>query len=115
MRTRIMLYLEDIVCSAVMVDSGSSTARKTAITTMSIMVVLFAAPTKACYCAGVANVDGLGAACEVPYNGSDCATGTDGCTAVHSGAGSWCCPSCRSGCRSRRGWQSLFRQYIDQC
>ena len=35
-------HLEDIVCSAVMVESGSSTARKTAITTMSIMVVLFA-------------------------------------------------------------------------
>ena len=31
-----------MVCSAVMVESGSSTARKTAITTMSIMVVLLA-------------------------------------------------------------------------
>ena len=30
-------------------------------------------------------------------------------------AGSWRCPGCRSGCRSRRGWQSLFRLFIDQC
>ena len=35
-------YLDDIVCSAVMVDNGNSTARNTAMTTINIMVVLLA-------------------------------------------------------------------------
>ena len=35
-------YFDDIVCSAVMVDKGNSTARKTAMTTINIRVVLLA-------------------------------------------------------------------------
>ena len=44
------IRVEDIVCRAVMVDSGSSTARKTAMTTMSIMVVLLASLCRLSLC-----------------------------------------------------------------
>ena len=43
-------YLDDIVWRAVMVDSGSSTAKKTAMTTMSIMVVLLASLCRLSLC-----------------------------------------------------------------
>ena len=42
MRYDFLIYLDDIVCRAVMQERGNSTARKTAMTTMSIMVVLLA-------------------------------------------------------------------------
>ena len=40
--TAVQEYLEEIVCNAVIQERGSSTDRKTAMTTMSIMVVLLA-------------------------------------------------------------------------